>query len=78
MRENTKIVLYIVLLTLVVLDLINTSFIRYAQHKFDLGNTFQLRDDVRELYYLNKSMQLELESLKIYIKELNDARPCNQ
>lgn len=27
MRENTKIVLYIVLLTLVILDLINTSFI---------------------------------------------------
>lgn len=72
MRENTKIVLYIVLLMLVILDLINTSFIRYAQHTFDLGNTFQLRDDVREVYYLNKSMQLELDSLKIYIKELKD------
>jgi len=78
MRENTKIVLYIVLLTLVVLDLINTSFIRYAQHKFDLGNTFHLRDDVRELYYLNKSMQLELESLKVYIKELKDSSQCSQ
>lgn len=78
MSENTKITLYILLLTLIVFDLINTSFIRYAQHKFDLGNTFQLRDDVRELYYLNKSMQLELDSLKIYIKELKDARPCTQ
>ena len=78
MSENTKITLYILLLTLIVLDLINTSFIRYTQHKFDLGNTFQLRDDVRELYYLNKSMQLELESLKVYIKELKDSSQCSQ